>query len=110
MTTISDLDARDLADKIRTKALGPVEVLDAHLDAIARLNPTLNAVSTVAEDSARRDAEAAERAVLTGGTLGPLHGVPVGIKDIIDTADMPTGWGFASKLVNQGRIHDYGTK
>jgi amidase len=88
--------ARELARLIATRAVGPLEVLDAHLAAIARLNPVLNAIVTLAADQAREAARAAERAVLDGTPLGPLHGLPVAIKDITPTAGIRTT--FASPL------------
>ena len=83
-------DATELAELIRTRKVSPVEVVQAHLDRIATLNPKLNAVVTVAED-ALKAAKAAEAAVLPGTeTLGPLHGVPFTVKDSIDTVGVPT--------------------
>jgi amidase len=85
--------ARELASLIRSRAISPVEVLDAHLDVIERLNPKLNAIVTLAADQARVAARAAEEAVMRGGTLGPLHGLPVGIKDVTVTAGIRTTFG-----------------
>jgi aspartyl-tRNA(Asn)/glutamyl-tRNA(Gln) amidotransferase subunit A len=79
------LDASRLAELIRTKAVSPVEVMQAHLDRIAAVNPQVNAIVTVADD-ALQAARAAEAAVLAGAELGPLHGVPFTAKDSIDTA------------------------
>jgi aspartyl-tRNA(Asn)/glutamyl-tRNA(Gln) amidotransferase subunit A len=73
--------ALDLAARIRAKQLSPVEVVDGLLSRIEQLNPTLNAFSEVLADDARAAARAAEAAVLRGDDLGPLHGVPVGVKD-----------------------------
>ena len=73
--------ALDLAASIRTKEISPVEVVDGILDRVERLNPTLNAFSEVLADDARAAARAAEAAVQRGDDLGPLHGVPVGVKD-----------------------------
>jgi len=89
--------ARELARLIRTRAVSPIEVLDAHLAAIKALNPKLNAVVTLAEDNARDNARHAEAAVIRGETLGPLHGLPLGIKDITQTAGIRTT--FASPLL-----------
>ena len=85
--------ARELASLIRTRAVSPVEVLDAHLAAIERLNPKLNAIVTLAADQARIAARAAEDAVMRGETLGPLHGLPIGIKDVTLTAGIRTTFG-----------------
>jgi aspartyl-tRNA(Asn)/glutamyl-tRNA(Gln) amidotransferase subunit A len=73
--------ALDLADSIRRKALSPVEVVEGVLSRVEQLDPALNAFSEVLPDSARAAARAAEAAVLRGDDLGPLHGVPVGVKD-----------------------------
>lgn len=82
-------DATRLAELIRTKQLSPVEVVQAHLDRIAAVDPKVNAIVTVAE-GALSAAKAAEAAVLAGGDLGPLHGVPFTVKDSIDTAGVMT--------------------
>jgi amidase len=96
MNDFAALDAVTIAKKIRTKEISPVEVIEAALQRIARHNPVINAVCTVAEESARRAARAAEDAVMSGGNLGALHGVPVGIKDVTPTAGIRTT--FGSKL------------
>jgi amidase len=88
--------ARELARLIRTRAVSPVEMLDAHLDVIARVNPKLNAIVTLAADAARDAARSAEDAVMKGDPLGPLHGLPVAIKDVTPTAGIRTT--FASPL------------
>ena len=82
-------DATRLAELIRTREVSPVEVVQAHLDRIAAVNPKVNAIVSVAHD-ALASAKAAEAAILAGGALGPLHGVPFTAKDSIDTAGVPT--------------------
>jgi len=79
-----------LAEDIARRQVSPVEVLDALLVRIERLNPLLNAYCTLAADQARADARHAEAAVLRGELLGPLHGVPVSIKDLIATRGIRT--------------------
>src|SRR5512132_4328362 len=74
--------APELARQVRSKALSPVEITRAVLDRIERLNPVLNAFCTVTADIALEAARAAEGAVMRGGPLGPLHGIPVSIKDL----------------------------
>ena len=88
-TDIVFSDATRLAELIRTRQLSPVEVVQAHLDRIDAVDPKVNAIVTVAEDAlaAAKDAEAA---VMAGGQLGPLHGVPFTVKDSIDTAGVLT--------------------
>ncbi len=88
--------ARELAALIGARKVSPVEVLDAHLAMIERLNPRLNAVVTLVPEQARAAAQAAEAAVARGAALGPLHGLPVAIKDVTLTAGIRTT--FASPL------------
>ena len=88
--------ARELARLIRSGDVSPVEVLDAHLAVIERINPKLNAIVTLAAEQARDAARAAEAAVVNGEPLGALHGLPVAIKDITPTAGIRTT--FASPL------------
>jgi amidase len=85
-----------LAQLIRTRAVSPLEVLDACLAVIAALNPKLNAIVTLAAEQARDAARRAEAAVMKGEALGPLHGLPIGVKDVTPTAGIRTT--FASPL------------
>jgi amidase len=85
--------AVELASLIASKAVSPVEVLDAHLATIARVNPQLNAIVTLVADAARTSAKHAEAAVMRGDALGALHGLPVAIKDITATAGIRTTYG-----------------
>src|SRR6266702_253690 len=89
-------DATELATLIRTKQLSSREVVQAHLDRVAAVNPKINAVVTLMADEALKGADAADKAVANGADLGPLHGVPFSIKDQLDTAGVPTQRG--SKL------------
>jgi aspartyl-tRNA(Asn)/glutamyl-tRNA(Gln) amidotransferase subunit A len=95
-------DATKLAELIRNREISPVEVMQAHLDRIEAVNPTINAIVTVAED-ALKGAKAAEAAVLSGEDLGPLHGVPFTVKDSIDTAGVLTQRGSP---IFRGRLPD----
>ena len=88
--------ARELARLIRTRAVSPVEVLDAYLKVIEALNPKLNAIVTLVADQARDRARQAETAVMKGEPLGPMHGLPIGVKDVTTTAGIRTT--FASPL------------
>lgn len=74
--------AAELAVRIRNGSLSPVEVIEAHLDRIASVNDQINAYTTVFEEEARGQAREAERAREAGEELGPLHGVPIAIKDL----------------------------
>ena len=80
---------------IRARKLSPVEYVDTVLKAIERANPRLNCFREVTAEAARRDAKKAEEAVTRGEKLGPLHGVPVSIKDLLDVEGVPTRHGSA---------------
>lgn len=88
-TEIIYSDATKLAELIRTKEVSPVEVVQAHLDRIEAVDPKTNAIVTIA-DGALEAARTAEKAVIDGEELGPLHGVPFSVKDSIDTAGVAT--------------------
>ncbi len=87
--------ATQAAALIRARKLSPVEYVDAVLAATAKANPKLNCFRAVMEEDARRDAKAAEAAVMRGDKIGPLHGVPVSIKDLLDVKGVPTRHGSA---------------
>jgi aspartyl-tRNA(Asn)/glutamyl-tRNA(Gln) amidotransferase subunit A len=80
----------ELSRKIRDRSISPVELTHDCLDRIEKLNPTLNAYITVTAESALGRARLAEREIYRGTYLGPLHGIPIGLKDIIDTAGVRT--------------------
>jgi Asp-tRNA(Asn)/Glu-tRNA(Gln) amidotransferase A subunit family amidase len=84
MSDLTFLPAISMAEQIRKKKLSPVELVEAHLAKITRLNPQLNAFVHVDSDAALRQAVVAERSVTQSQTLGPLHGVPLSIKSSID--------------------------
>ena len=88
MGDLTILPAVTMADQIREKKISPVELVDAHLVKIERLNPTLNAYVQVNVESVRREALAAEDAVMKERSLGPLHGVPISIKSSIEVAGL----------------------
>jgi len=89
-TDICFMPATEMVEAIRGKALSPVEVVDAVFVRIHALNPALNAFCTLTEERARADARATEAAVMRGDPLGPLHGVPVSIKDLVVTKGVRT--------------------
>jgi len=100
-TRLCFLPADELAARIRRRDVSPVEVVDAFLDRIEARNPVVNAYTLVMADQARAAARRAEDAVMSGAPLGPLHGVPIAIKDMDDVAGVPTSLGsFAS----EGRV------
>jgi aspartyl-tRNA(Asn)/glutamyl-tRNA(Gln) amidotransferase subunit A len=80
----------DLSRKLRDRSISPVELTHECLERIDRLNPELNAYITVSAESALQRARLAEREIYRGHYLGPLHGIPVGLKDLIDTGGMRT--------------------
>jgi len=80
----------DLARLIASKQVSPVEVVTAHLERIDALDGKLRAFITVTRDRALEAARAAEARVLSGEPLPPLHGVPIALKDLYDTKDVPT--------------------
>jgi len=81
--------ASELVALIRAREVSPVEVADAHLRAIERTNPAINAIVTIADDVRQRAVEA-EDAIMCDAVVGPLHGLPITIKDTIDTAGLRT--------------------
>ena len=85
--------AQQLAELVRTRQVSPVELVDLFLDRIVALNPRLNAYLTVAADQARAAAREAERAVAGDGSLPPLLGVPLSIKDLHATKGIRTTFG-----------------
>jgi amidase len=85
-----------LAAQIAARKVSPVEVLQAHLNRIKRINPQLNAIVTLAPDALER-AKETEAAVSRGDALGPLHGVPLTVKDTIETGGLRTTSGSAMR-------------
>ena len=85
--------AKDLAAAIRRKKIGALELLDLYLARTEKLNPRINAIVVTDVDAARKRARAADRAVARRGKLGPLHGVPMTIKESYNVVGMPTTWG-----------------
>src|SRR3712207_8395105 len=81
---LCDLSIQQLAPLLRDRKISPVELTDAHLARIDRLDPTLNTYICVMTDEARADARHAEAEITQGRYRGPLHGVPIGLKDLLD--------------------------
>ena len=84
------LSARALSERIRSRELSPVDIVDAHLAHIEAVDPALNSFITVTADHARERARVAEAEIAAGGWLGPLHGIPYAPKDILATAGILT--------------------
>lgn len=90
MTTFNQLSIVEAADLIRRKIISPVELVRAHIDHIERMNPLLNCYLTVTAEQALAQAKQHEQAVLKGHYRGRLHGIPIALKDLIDTAGVRT--------------------
>ena len=91
MTHDSDLTARsavELRAMIGRREISPLELMDACIARIEALNPAINAIAATDFERARAGARAAQAAVMRGDTLGPLHGLPLGVKDLQDTAGL----------------------
>lgn len=91
--TLPERSAVELRRLIGTKQLSPVELLDACIARIEALNPGVNAIAATDFERARESARAAEAMVVRGEPLGLLHGLPIGIKDLQDTAGLLTTYG-----------------
>src|SRR5215510_7465040 len=87
------LSVTELARQIEQKQISPVEVVEAYLERIERLDPRLNAYLTVCHGEARQAAREAERAIARGQYRGPLHGVPFAAKDQLYTQGIRTTGG-----------------
>lgn len=94
MTELTFVPVHQLAQMIRDRQVSAVEVLDAHLAQIAKHNSKLNAICTLGEETARARAKQADEALGNGEVWGALHGVPVTIKDIFETAGLRTTAGY----------------
>ncbi len=90
MTELTRLTIEHLAPRLAAGEVSPVEVTQAYLDRIAAHNPALNAYIRVTPDSALAEARAAESAIRRGEYRGPLHGIPIALKDLFDVAGVPT--------------------
>jgi len=87
---LANLSLRDAAELVRTKKASPVELTKACLARIEALNPALNCFITITAESALAQARAAEADLMKGKWRGPLHGVPIALKDLFDTAGVKT--------------------
>ena len=101
MTDLVFASAAELSPLLKGRKISPVELVEAHLDRIAVLNDTLKAYIHVSADEALRDARKAEAELAHGLWRGPLHGIPLAYKDIIDVAGLPT---TAASRVLEGRV------
>ncbi len=82
--------ATELASMIRSKIISPLELTRAILNRIESVNPKIHAYITVAHEMAIEDAKKSKKSVMKGEDLGPLHGIPLSIKDNVPTKDIRT--------------------
>lgn len=90
MTELTGLSLREVAERIKSRDVSPVEVTRACLDRAEATQPQLNAFSRIMEESAIEEAKAAEAEIAAGNWKGELHGIPVGIKELYDVTGVPT--------------------
>jgi amidase len=95
LSDLSFLTLLDVSKKIQSRALSPVEATKAELDRIATLDPKLMSYATVMADAAMAQAKRAEAEIGRGEVKGPLHGVPIAVKDLCWTTNAPTAAGMA---------------
>ena len=93
--SMTELSIAEASDLLRRKEISPVDLTNACLTRIEQLNPTINAFITIMHDSALAQAREAEAEIHVGNWRGPLHGIPIGLKDLIDTAGVKTTCGSA---------------
>jgi amidase len=96
--------ATELAQKLRNRELSCEELLDHYLDRVDRYNGELNALVVDIRDQAREDARAADKALASGKDIGPLHGIPMTVKESYNVAGTPTTWGnpdWKDNVVNE---------
>ncbi len=89
-TALHTMTIAELAPKIKNKEISPVELTEAVFKQVDRLQPMLNTFITILYDQARQQAKVQEAAILRGDYHGPLHGIPIGIKDNLATAGIRT--------------------
>lgn len=93
MSEACELSAVEARQLIGEKRLSPVELVESCIRRIEAVNPTVNAVVATCYERARTEAKAAEDAIMRGDPVGPLHGLPLGVKDLVDTAELRTTYG-----------------
>ena len=100
---LTTLTASELAERIRAGELSSQEVVEAHIRRIESVNPRLNAVVVPLFDQARTQAQAADAARAQGQPLGPLHGVPVTIKEQYLVKGTPSTWGLLNQATHRAQ-------
>ena len=100
----TQLTAAGIADLVRRLEISPVEITRAALDAVTATEPAINAWAELLADQALSHARVLESEAIAGNFRGPLHGVPVGVKDLFLTAGVPTRRGcrlYADSVPNE---------
>ncbi len=97
MADITNASAKSIAKAVRDKQISALEVVQAHLDRIAEVNPSLNAVVCLCADRAMDEAREADAVLSRGDDVGPLHGVPMTLKDSLDTEGVVTTGGTVGR-------------
>ncbi len=100
MSNIAFLPAHELARLLRRREVSSVELLDLYLARIQRLDPQFNAVPVLDAERARQRAQAADAALAAGQSWGPLHGLPMTVKESFNVAGLPTTCGFEASRHN----------
>jgi len=101
---IAFLPAHRLSALLKERRITSVALTEIYLARLKRLNPTLLCAVTIMEESARRDAAAADAEISAGKYRGPLHGLPYGVKDLFNTKGVPTTWGaldFQDRVIDE---------
>src|SRR5262245_1087951 len=96
---LAQLPVHALAAKLKSRSVSPVDLVATCLDRIAKLDPKLHAFVEVYESEARLAAEAADKAIQSGHAIGPLHGIPIALKDLIELEGAPQN-DFRSEMGN----------
>ena len=107
MSDIAFASARRLAALIRRRKIGCLELLEHYLGRVDKYNPSLNAIIATDIPTARKHARAADRALTRGKAWGPLHGVPMTVKEAFDVAGLPTTWGvpaYSDNIANTNAV------
>ena len=107
MTALHDMTALEQGVAVRSGAVSPTELARHHLDRIAALDGEIGAFVTVTEELAMQSAREAERALAAGTALGPLHGVPVAVKDVARIEDVPCTHGSAAYADEVADLDDH---
>jgi aspartyl-tRNA(Asn)/glutamyl-tRNA(Gln) amidotransferase subunit A len=92
-TETASMSLAEMSALVQSRKLTPLELTESYLARIERLNPALNAYVTVTAERARADARRATEEIAAGNSRGPLHGMPIGLKDLYDTAGIRTAGG-----------------